>query len=129
MKYAIITNNIVENIILADAEFAAQIGAIECPDEVSPGWGYVDGTFAEPAPDRAPVPQSVTMRQARLALDSAGLLDTVDAAVAAGPKSIQIEWEFAATVDRNWPTLSALQSALKLSDDQIDTLFIQAATL
>ena len=128
MKYLIITDGIVTNIILADAEFAEQIGAIEAPDGVQIGDQFDGENFTTPEPI-IQVPQSVTMRQARLALDGAGLLETVDSAIAAGPKSVQIEWEFAATVDRNWPTLSLLQSSLKLSDAQIDALFIQAATL
>lgn len=128
MNYAIITNHIVTNLILADAEFAAQIGAIEAPEGVQIGDLYDGTNFTSPAPV-VTVPASVTMRQARLALYSAGLLDTVAVAVAAGPKSVQIEWEFAATVDRNWPTLAALQSTLGLTEEQIDTLFISAATL
>ena len=75
------------------------------------------------------VPQSVTMRQARLALAAAGLLAPVNTAVAAGGEALQIEWEFAATVDRTWPTLAALQAALGLSDAQIDALFTTAAGL
>lgn len=89
---------------------------------------------AAPAlPDYVPVqpavPQSVTMRQARLALAAAGLLSPVNTAVAAGGESLQIEWEFAATVDRNWPTLAVLQAALGLTDGQIDVLFTTAAGL
>jgi len=83
-----------------------------------------DYVSAEPA-----VPSTVTMRQARLALASAGLLAAVNAAVAAGGETLQIEWEFAATVDRTWPTLSALQAALGLSDAQVDALFVRAAGL
>lgn len=75
------------------------------------------------------VPQSVTMRQARLALAAAGLLSSVNQAVAAGSEAMQIEWEFAATVDRNWPTLAVLQAGLSLTDEQIDTLFVAASAL
>ena len=64
-----------------------------------------EGPLPEPAPLPVPVPQSVTMRQARLALLGAGLLDDVDAALAAIPdatqrRAAQIEWEYAATVER-----------------------------
>ncbi len=75
------------------------------------------------------VPQEVTMRRARLALHSAGLLDAVEAAVAAASRAVQIEWEFAGTVNRTWPTLLALQTPLGLTDQQIDDLFTLAATL
>lgn len=75
------------------------------------------------------VPTSVTMRQARLALARAGLLVAVNAAVAAGGETLQIEWEFAATVDRTWPTLATLQVALGLTDAQVDALFVIASGL
>lgn len=75
----------------------------------------------------------VTMRQARLALLGAGLLPTVDAAIAAmsGPTgdAARIEWEYATTLERDWPLVSALADTLGLTDEQLDALFIQAAAL
>lgn len=81
-----------------------------------------------------PVPASVSMRQARLALLGAGLLDIVDAALAAieeeAPRrAAQIEWEYAATVERASPLIAQLGPALALTEEQLDTLFVQAATL
>jgi len=82
------------------------------------------------APPPGPViPQSVTMRQARLALHAAGLLDDVEAAVQAADKATQIEWEYAQTVERNWPTLALLAGALGLTDETLDSLFSAAAQL
>lgn len=79
------------------------------------------------------VPQSVTMRQARLALLGAGLLSSVDAAIAgmAEPdKTVaQITWEFAATVDRQFGMVPTLAAALGMTEAQIDALFIAAAQL
>lgn len=80
------------------------------------------------------VPQSVTMRQARLALLAAGLLDAVDQSIAAIPdatqrKQAQIDWEFAATVDRNSPLVNGLSGALGLTEAALDDLFVNAATL
>ena len=84
-------------------------------------------------PDPAPPPPSpvtvVTPRQARLALNAAGLLDKVNAAVAAADPATQITWEFATQIDRNDPLIAALAGVLNLSSAQIDTLFAQAATL
>ena len=71
----------------------------------------------------------VSMRQARLALNAAGLLDAVEAAVASSTKDVQIEWEFSSELRRDWPTLVLLAGALGLTDAQLDALFIQAATL
>lgn len=80
-----------------------------------------------------PVPGVVTMRQARLALLSAGLLTQVDDVVqtmkdAAGDAA-RIEWEYAGTVDRQWPLVVALGTSLGITDEQIDDLFRLAATL
>ncbi len=84
----------------------------------------------DPAPK---VPVSVTMRQARMALLNAGLLNAVNAAIAAIPgasgDAARIEWEFSSEVQRNRPLLSGLAQALGLSEAQIDQLFITAAML
>lgn len=88
-------------------------------------------TFSTPS---ALAPQSVTMRQARLALLGAGLLDDVNAAIAAIPDATQrqaaeIEWEYAQTVDRASPFTQQLASGLGLTSEQLDGLFTQAAAL
>jgi hypothetical protein len=89
-----------------------------------------DGVASIPPPG---VPQSVTMRQARLALHGAGLLTSVDAAIASmtePDKTIaSITWEFAQTVDRGFGMVPALAASLGMSDTQIDDLFIAAAKL
>ena len=78
----------------------------------------------------AAVPQVVTIRQARLALNQVNLLDSISAVIAgSNDKALQIEWEFCTEVKRSWPALVALQPALGLTDREIDDLFILAATL
>lgn len=72
----------------------------------------------------------VTRRQAKQALLQVGLLDDVDAAIAAsGDRAAQIDWADATEFRRDWPTLIALQPALGLTDQQIDDLFREAAKL
>jgi len=82
---------------------------------------------------RARVPQSVTMRQARLALLAAGLLPAVNAAIASMPEpdktQAQITWEFASSVDRGFGMVPQLASAMGMTETQIDDLFIAAAQL
>ena len=78
---------------------------------------------------RNPVPQQVTMRQARLALLSAGLLDDVEMVIAAAGREAQLEWEYAAAVDRSNPAVAAVQQQEALTDAQIDDLFREAAKL
>ena len=75
------------------------------------------------------MPQSVTIRQGCQALEEAGLLTAVEAEIASAPRYVQIDWERATSIDRAWPTLAVLQSALGLTDAQVDDLFIRAATL
>lgn len=78
---------------------------------------------------RNPVPQQVTMRQARLALLSAGLLDDVEMVIAAAGREAQLEWEYAAVVDRSGPIVVIVQQQKALTDAQIDDLFREAAKL
>lgn len=82
------------------------------------------------APDPVPtVPSSVSMRQARLALLNAGLLDTVQAYIDGAPKATQIEWQYATDVWRARDLVSGIGSQLGLTSDQIDALFIAAAAI
>jgi hypothetical protein len=74
-------------------------------------------------------PESVSMRQARLALLAEGLLDDVEAAVSVADRGTQIEWEYAKDVRRDSPLIASLGSALGLGSEQIDALFIEASKL
>lgn len=135
MKLALIRNGIVENVIVPpEGEWAAPEGVtlVECDDNdpVGPGHLYDGKTFAPPP---APVPEVVSMRQARLALLAAGLLATVDAAIGSLPsparEAAQIEWEYAAQVARDSALIVGLMPALGMSAEQIDDLFRLAASL
>jgi hypothetical protein len=94
------------------------------PEEVA----EIESRIAE-----VPVPNSVTMRQARLALLGAGLLGQVSTAIAslASPhrEQAEIEWEFSSEVYRNRPLVAMLGPQLGLTDEQLDQLFITAAGL
>lgn len=74
------------------------------------------------------IPQSITMRQARLQLLEVELLDEVEAFVSQDRKW-QIEWEYANEVFRDSPLTTALKDLLQLTDEQIDTMFIEASKL
>ena len=132
MKTHIIENGIVANTILAAVQEAqaAFPGAV-CIDGAigGIGWAWDGTTLTAPPAAPTPIPQSVTMRQARLALLAAGLLDTVETAIAgAGPAAV-IEWDYATEVQRASGLVPAMATALGLTDEQIDALFVQAATL
>ena len=56
-RFAIVENNEVINVIVADAEFIKEnkIFAFGCADEVYPGWKFINGEFVAPEPNYAPV--------------------------------------------------------------------------
>jgi HD-GYP domain-containing protein (c-di-GMP phosphodiesterase class II) len=69
------------------------------------------------------------MRQARLALLAAGLLDAVELAIAGAGPAAKIEWDYATEVQRSAGLVPAMATALGMSDTQIDDLFIAAGGL
>lgn len=109
-----------------------------CPDEADTQIDGVLGVYLQADWEtmrddemraRNPVPQQVTMRQARLALLSAGLLDDVEMVIAAAGRAAQLEWEYAAVLDRSNPAVAIVQQQKALTDAQIDDLFREAAKL
>lgn len=106
---------------------ATEYYAIEW-DVVAPAW-YTAPSEPEPAPVAVEVPQEVTMRQARLALFAAGLLPTVDAAVAQIGGAAAIEWEYSGTVRRDYGLVAQLGPLLGMDDAALDALFIAAGGL
>ena len=98
------------------------------------GWYWFDNLDAAMAALVNINAQTITMRQCRLQLLAIGLLDSVDAAIAAIPdaaqrRAAQIEWEYAATVERSSAWVQTLAGALGLTAAQLDTLFAEAAKL
>lgn len=81
------------------------------------------------APQPALVPSSISPAQARLALLGAGLLQQVEAAVAAADLVTQIAWSQATSIERDSPTVAGLSAALGLTSAQLDALFIAGASI
>jgi hypothetical protein len=95
-------------------------------DEVTHPDGTVERTFR----GFKPVPTEIQMWQARAILFRSGLLGMVEQAVkAATNPEIEIAWEYAPNVVRRSAFVSAMASALGLTDDQIDNLFIEGAKI
>jgi hypothetical protein len=86
----------------------------------------VDDTF--PA-EVAPVPDSISPKQIRLALNHMGLRAEVEAAVAAADPDTRDVWEFATEIRRDDPMLSAMSASLGYSSSLVDDVFRLAATL
>lgn len=137
MRAAIVRGGTVENIIIAGEGFDPGDGAELVPigdAAVTIGAAWDGQTFTQPAAPGDPVPMSVTMRQARIALLSLGMLDQVEAALAAIPDEMQRRvalqtWEYSAAVERFNPLIVMLAPALGLTEAQVDDLFRLAATL
>lgn len=107
---------------------AWNLGEMPTLDELQAASDAYDAEQAE-----LKIPNSVTMRQARLALLGSGLLNTVNSAIAAIPgvegDAARIEWEFAQEVRRDSPLVQSLVPTLGMTNAQLDALFTQAATL
>jgi len=88
------------------------------------------GVEESPEPERPPqVPQSISARGARLALNEAGLRDGVEDTVAAANRDTQDYWLYSQTIGRQHPVLLGMQQQLGLSDEQVNALFVRAVGL
>ena len=128
------SNRIVE-LSLVPFEVALPLHWVDCPVDITTEWAYFGGVFEPPVvlPVVTLIPTSVTMRQARLALLQAGLLASVNTAIASLPEPQKsystIEWEYATEVLRESPLINNLASGLSLSTTQLDDLFTLASSL
>lgn len=138
-KIALIDQGRVAGVIIADLAFAQSrpeyglcVDVTDRPD-VSIGWGYEAGVFTAPEAPPPPVPDAVTMRQARLALHANGLIGSVQPAIDALPEpqrtQAQIEWEYSNALERENPFVATLGAALGLNAAALDALFVQASQL
>ena len=111
---------------------------LETPTDLIGGaYQYVDGGFVihnQSIIDSHLSPQvskvySISMRQARLQLLTLNLLDSVNAAMVTMPQSASIEWEFSTEVKRDNILVLQVQSALGMSDTDMDLFFVNANNL
>lgn len=136
MKYAHIKNNVAIDVIQTDPfmvfvpSYAQQFEEVD--ESCCVGMILEDGVWIS-APVIIPIPQEITMRQARLALLDIDLLANVQTAINTLPEpdktKAQIEWEYSNALQRSNPFVTTLGTALGLSSDDIDNLFITASRL
>lgn len=79
-------------------------------------------------PDAAAIPTVVTPLQARLALDKANLLQSVNAAISTSSVQAQLAWQCATVVDRNSAYVQELVVKMGFTPAQLDQLFLSAST-
>ena len=70
MRYAIIENGLVTNVVIAESHIAHNNGWVACPD-AGPGWIYANGVFTapvvvEPTPALAPTKEQLMAQLAAL---------------------------------------------------------------
>lgn len=73
--------------------------------------------------------ENVTIRQARKALHIMGYLNQIEQYMNDAAPEIKIEWEYSTSVKKNHPLVKQMQSLLNLTNQDIDSLFLLAATL
>lgn len=132
MRAHVIDNGVVVNTVEVESLDVLE-GLVAAQGNEGIGWGYDGHVFTAPTQAPVIVPQEITMRQARLALHEAGLLSNVSTAIASlsepAKTKAQIEWEYSNALQRDNPFVTTLGTALGLSSDDIDNLFITASRL
>ncbi|WFU52294.1 hypothetical protein QA639_21545 [Bradyrhizobium pachyrhizi] len=93
-------------------------------EQTEPTQAEVDARLAAPV-----VPQSVTPRQIRLALYQIGLRQAVEDYVNSQDITVQDSWNYATQIERTNPLILACKSALGKTDEELDQLFILAASI
>lgn len=148
MRYARVANGAVAEIIetphtgraLALAFHSDVVRAlVPAPNpQVVPGWLALPGGEFAPPPRPATVrvvPREVTNFQARAVMmgqpgpGGVSLFAAVDAAVRAEGGFAWQAWEYANTITREGALVTTMATQFGLSDDQLDELFIAAATV
>ncbi|WP_370144567.1 hypothetical protein [Bradyrhizobium elkanii] len=93
-------------------------------EQTEPTQAEVDAHLAVPV-----VPQSVTPRQIRLALYEIGLRQQVEDYVNSQDITVKDSWNYATQIERTNPLILACKSALSKTDEELDQLFILAASI
>jgi hypothetical protein len=121
-------NQLVKPVVILD-DLLNKDNSIEIPEPEI----ILEEPYVEPEPLPPVIPSIVSMRQARLALLSAGLLQQVTAAIDSLPspdkEAAQIEWEYSQEVNRNQSLVTLLASSLGLTEEDLDNLFTSASLL
>lgn len=138
MNYALSANSVVIDVLRVDpitvrpAETAGQYR--KAPEDVEIGWLDDGNDYSPPPAKPITIPEAVEAWQAKRALVDSGHYALVEGAINAlgdDPESlsVKVDWASAKTFRRDWPALVALAAQLDLDADDLDALFMHAATL
>ena len=127
IENGVITNTVVVNNLTDIPNLVAAVG------NEGIGWSYDGESFNPPPLSPLQIPQEITMRQARLVLLENGLLANVQTAIGSLPEpsktKAQIEWDYSNALQRDNSFVAVLGAALGLTDEDVDNLFIEGATM
>lgn len=113
----------------ADTLAGYPAGTISVPLKPGADYDWQDGAWVHVPPDPAETLAAeragmVCSRfQAKAALHLAGLLPSVEAAIANADPLTQLAWAEAVEYSRHSPAILALAGVLELTDEQVDDLF------
>lgn len=131
MKFAIIENGIVTNVILTSQEFVDEnnISGV-FSDTAGIGDTYANGVFTKPNAEESFEFVPVRPMYMRLALMEAGILETIESAIAQpGNEVSRIAFEYALEFNRNDPLIQGFSQALGLSSEIVDNIFKRGMAL
>ena len=88
-----------------------------------------EGNVPDPSDPVVAHPLSVSPRQIRQALTAAGLRTSVEDAIASADQDTKDWYEFATAFEENHPAVIGLAAVLGITPEQINALFVLAASL
>ena len=92
--------------------------------------GYTDITGSyPPEPILVSIVPNVTAVQIRLQLNKQGLRTQVETAIASGSQDLKDKWQYGNMFSSTDSDIQAMATSLGLTQEQLDTLFTEAATL
>lgn len=126
-RFLVIADGRVINTVEAEAEIeGAPLMIPSDTGQIGDLYDEAAGTFTAPP---APVPESVSARQFKVALIRTGLWDAINAAVSAADIETQVTWATAQVFERSNPMLVAMVAALGYTAEQVDDVFRLAGSL
>ena len=126
---------------IINGQLVSEWNLVDITDEESfylkEGYTYVDNAWVAPEPIEPiiEVPQTISKMKLRMQLILSGIpLASIYAAIEQIPNSVQKEivytkWEHAVTFDRTDETLNAMAQMLGITEEQLNTIFIEGNKL
>ena len=95
---------------------------------IGDGWENITDSWP-PEPILVSIVPNVTAVQIRLQLNKQGLRTQVETAIASGSQDLKDKWQYGNMFSSTDSDIQAMATSLGLTQEQLDTLFTEAATL